>query len=205
MTDPSRSPEPTRWARAGASVRFYGETFARLVESGEDVEGEARLADALTPRGARILDVGSGMGRIAAALSARGHSVTAIEPDPALVEQSRRTYPQLEVSEADVLVFETDARFDLVVLVGNVMVYLADGTEREVLTKVRSLLAPRGRALIGFHLSGGPATARAYPVEEFHDDVAAAGLVVDHRFGSYELHPAGEEYAVWVLSSGTSD
>lgn len=205
MTDPSRSLEPTRWARAGASVRFYGETFARLVESGEDVEGEARLADALTPRGARILDVGSGMGRIAAALSARGHSVTAIEPDPALVEQSRRTYPQLEVSEADVLVFETDARFDLVVLVGNVMVYLADGTEREVLTKVRSLLAPRGRALIGFHLSGGPATARAYPVEEFHDDVAAAGLVVDHRFGSYELHPAGEEYAVWVLSSGTSD
>lgn len=193
-------PAPTRWAQAGEQVRFYGETFARLVETEQDVEGEARLADALAPRGARILDVGSGMGRIAASLLARGHRVTAIEPDPALVDQSRRTYPELPVLEADVLAFDTEDRFDLVVLVGNVMVYLAEGTERDVLAKVRSLLAPGGRALMGFHLAGGPPTARRYPVAEFLADVASAGLVVDQRFGSYELHPAGDEYAVWVLS-----
>lgn len=196
----SDGPAPTRWAQAGDQVRFYAETFARLVETEQDVEGEARLADALAPRGARILDVGSGMGRIAAALLARGHRVTAIEPDPALVDQSRRTYPELPVTQADVLAFDTEDRFDLVVLVGNVMVYLAEGTERDVLVKVRSLLAPGGRALMGFHLAGGPLTARRYPVAEFLDDVAAAGLVVDQRFGSYELHPANDEYAVWVLS-----
>lgn len=196
----SDSPASTRWAQAGDAVRSYGETFARLVESGQDVVGEARLADALAPRGARILDVGSGMGRIAAALAERGHEVTAIEPDAELVAQSRRTYLELDVEETDVLAFDTEERFDLVVLVGNVMVYLAEGTERAVLSKVRSLLAPGGRALIGFHLTGGPSTARVYPVAEFVADVEASGLVVEHRFGTYELHPANEEYAVWVLS-----
>lgn len=194
------SPAPTRWAQAGDAVRSYAETFARLVDSGQDVEGEARLADALAPRAARILDVGSGMGRIAAALAARGHEVTAIEPDAELVAQSRRTYPELDVEETDVLAFDTEERFDLVVLVGNVMVYLAQGTEQAVLSKVRSLLAPGGRALIGFHLTGGPSTARVYPAAEFAADVEASGLVVEHRFGTYELHPANEEYAVWVLS-----
>lgn len=191
---------PTRWALAGADVRFYAETFGRLVESGQDVDGEARLADTLCRRGARVLDVGSGMGRVAAALQARGHRVTAIEPDGDLVAQSRRTYPDLAVTQTNVLAFATPDEFDLVVLVGNVMAYLAEDTERAVLAKVRSLLAEGGRALVGFHLSGTPRGARIYPAEEFVADVAAAGLAVEQRFGSYELHPPTDEYAVWVLA-----
>jgi hypothetical protein len=54
--------------------------------------------------------------------------------------------------------------------------------------------------LVGFHLVGGPEHARRYAPEEFVADVEASGLRVDARFGSYELHPANEEYAVWVLS-----
>lgn len=194
---------PTRWELAGPGNRGYGEKFGRLIAAGEDVEGEARLADALVRRGARVLDVGSGMGRVAAALQARGHHVVAVEPDPALVEQSRRTYPDLPVLHSDFL--DADPRdlggdHDLVVLVGNVMVFLAEGTEREVLRRVRGLLAPGGRVLVGFHPVGGPATARDYPPEEFAADVDASGLRVDLRAGSYELHPPADDYAVWVLA-----
>lgn len=204
---------PTRWAVGGAAHDGYGRRFAELVESGEDVDGEARLADTLLPRGGRVLDVGAGMGRVAAALRARGHRVVAVEPDPALVAQSRRTYPGLDVVEADVLALTPDllaghggpTEFDLVVLVGNVMVFLAEDTERDVLRQVARLLAPGGRALLGFHLVGGPATARSYPAREFEDDAAAAGLRVDHRFGTYELHPPDEKYAVWVLSRDDQD
>ena len=57
----------TRWEIAGEGNRGYGAKFGRLVADGVDVDGEARLADALVGRGARILDVGSGMGRVAAA------------------------------------------------------------------------------------------------------------------------------------------
>ena len=194
---------PTRWELAGEGNRGYGARFAQLVAEGSDVDGEARLADVLAPRGARILDVGSGMGRVAAALQARGHRVVAVEPDPALVEQSRRTYPDLEVLHADILEADLSglrASVDLAVLVGNVMVFVAEGTEQEVLRRVRGTLAPGGRVLVGFHPVDGPATARDYSPDELAADAAAAGLRVDHLFGSYELHPASPDYAVWVLS-----
>jgi SAM-dependent methyltransferase len=199
---------PTRWELGGPANDGYGRKFAELVAAGEDVDGEARLADTLLPRRGRVLDIGSGMGRVAAALSARGHRVVAVEPHAALAEQSRRTYPDLEVLPLDARALDPDAlarhgsptSYDLAVLVGNVMVFLAEGTEREVLARVRGLLAPGGRALVGFHLRGGPPTARTYPAEEFVGDVAASGLRVDLRAGSYELHPPDDGYGVWVLS-----
>lgn len=193
---------PTRWELAGADNRGYGRAFATRVADGSDIEGEARLADAMVGRGARILDVGSGMGRVSAALAARGHDVVATEPDEALREQSRATYPDLQVLPHQAL--ELDAgelgTFDLVVLVGNVMIYLGEDTERAVLRRVRELLGASGRALVGFHLTSVKTGSRTYPAEEFVADAEAGGLRVDHRFGSYELHPANAEYAVWVLS-----
>jgi SAM-dependent methyltransferase len=199
---------PTRWELAGPqAAQGFGAKFAQLVDSGQDVDGEARLADALLPRGGTVLDVGSGMGRVSAALTRRGHRVVAVEPDPALVAQSRRTYPEVDVLHSDVLglddalLGERPGAFDLVVVVGNVMVFLAEDTERQVLSLLRARLAPGGRLLVGFHLRGAPAHARSYPAEEFVADVEAAGLRVDARFGSYELHPAAEEYAVWVLAA----
>ena len=84
--------------------------------------------------------------------------------------------------------------------VGNVFILLAEDTERRALKTLGNLLAPGGRMLIGFHLSAGPAGSRTYPPEEFAADVEAVGLGVDLRAGSYELHPANEEYAVWLLS-----
>lgn len=195
---------PTRWELAGDSNRRYGQVFAARLAEGADVDGEARLADALVPRGARILDVGSGMGRVAAALVARGHDVVATEPDPALREQSRATYADLPVLEHEALAIRPLAPFDLVIVVGNVLIYLGEGTERDVLAHLRSLLAPGGRILAGFHLHGTKNGSRVYPADEFVADAVAAGLAVDWRFGSYELHPPNDEYAVWLLSAAVS-
>ncbi|MCW2833262.1 MAG: ribosomal methyltransferase KsgA/Dim1 family protein [Nocardioides sp.] len=192
---------PTRWELAGERNRGYAESFATRVADGSDIDGEARLADAMVPRGARILDVGSGMGRVAAALAARGHEVVATEPDAALREQSRATYADLDVLPHQALDLPELPGFDLVLLVGNVLIYLGQDTERHVLAHLRSLLAPGGRVLAGFHLHGTRQGSRVYPADEFVADVEAAGLRVDWRFGSYELHPPNDEYAVWVLSA----
>jgi SAM-dependent methyltransferase len=197
----------SRWERGGEKNSGYGRRFAELVESGADVHGEARLADTLVARGARILDAGSGMGRVAAYLHGRGHRVVAAEPDPRLVEQSRRTYPDVDVVNADILGLTDEVltaagaptEFDLVVCVGNVVTFVAEGTEVAVLRRLGELLAPGGRLLVGFHLQDGPETARKVTPEEFVSEVAEAGLVVDHRFGGYDLRPADDLYAVWVL------
>lgn len=202
----------SRWALGGRATRGYGPRFAELVAQGEDVDGEARLADALCPRRARILDAGAGMGRVTAALRARGHDVTGIEPDRTLVDQAEETYPGIALLPLDILelspaALEAQGRpaaYDLVVAVGNVFILLAEDTERRALTTLRDLLAPGGRMVIGFNLTAGPAGSRTYPPEEFVADVTEAGLKVDLRAGSYELHPQNAEYAVWLLSKASS-
>lgn len=192
----------TRWQLAGEDNQGYGQHFAQLRASGADMDGEARLADALLARGARVLDVGSGMGRVAAALVARGHEVVAAEPDPALREQSRATYPHLNLLPHEALDLDPAdlGHFDLVVVVGNVMIFLAEDTERQVLTRLTSLLAPGGRLLVGFELTGTKSGSRVYAAEDFLADAAAAGLEVVWRFGSYDLHQPDDAYAVWVLA-----
>ena len=187
----------------GADNRGYGEHFAGLLADGSDIDGEARLADALVARGSRILDVGSGMGRVSAALVDRGHDVVATEPDPALRAQSRTTYPDLAVLPHEALDLDPAVLgvFDLVVVVGNVMIFLGEDTERQVLTRLRALLAPGGRLLAGFVLTGAKGGSRAYPADEFITDAEAVGLVVNWRFGSYDLQAPHDGYAVWVLGS----
>ncbi|WP_408896746.1 class I SAM-dependent methyltransferase [Nocardioides sp. R1-1] len=207
MSEPAPLP-PTRWALGGAKTSGYADRFAELISQGADVVGEARLADALVERHARILDAGSGMGRIGAYLQAQGHRVAAAEPDPELVARSRRTYPDLPVLPLEILALTPEAlegagaptSFDLVVCVGNVLTFVAEGTEVDVLRRLGSLLAPGGRILVGFHLQQGPSTARVYPADEFAADVAAAGLAVQHRFGGYDLRPMDDLYSVAILT-----
>jgi SAM-dependent methyltransferase len=205
----------TRWEQARAHERAsgqggYGAHFARLLDEGADVEGEARLADVLAPRGAWILDAGSGMGRVGGALVARGHRVVGVDFDPEILDQSRRTYPELPVvdSRLDELTPERlsaagfPTAYDVIVCVGNVMILLAPDTERTVLANLAALLAPQGRLLVGYALSGAPSGfSREYPLEEFVADYEASGLALVHRFASYDLQPfvSGGDYVVHVL------
>jgi SAM-dependent methyltransferase len=205
----------TRWERARAQERAagqggYGAHFAQLLAEGVDIEGEARLADALAPREAWILDAGSGMGRVGAALTHRGHHVVGVDFDPEIIDQSRDTFPELPVvtSRLDELTPEVLAAagfptsYDLIVCVGNVMILLAPDTERAALGAMASVLAPDGRMMVGFALSGAPAPAsRSYPVAEFVEDCASVGLAVESRHASYDLRPFTDtsEYVVHVL------
>ena len=200
---------PTRWEGPIDMGRGYGVHFAELVASGADVEGEARLADALAPPGARILDAGSGMGRTGAALRRAGHQAVGVDLDEGLLEQSRATYPDLPVARArlealDAAFFDTlgmPTEYDLIVCVGNVMVLLAEDSERSVLGAFRDLLAPGGRVLVGFSLNGAPPRSRVYPAEEFAEDAVAAGLAVESRFATFDLRPFDPDgdFAVLVL------
>ena len=201
-------PRPTRWERIEDTLATpYVRTFTERLDAGEDVDGEARLADVLLPRRARVLDAGSGLGRVAEALRRRGHDVTAVEKDPALVAISRERFPEVPVVERDLVelvpgVLEAVGRptaYDAVVAVGNVVVYLADDTEVEVLRRLRDLLVEGGRVLLGWHPVAGPEHSRDYPAALLREHAAAAGLVVEHVFGGYGLEPVSEDYVVAVL------
>ncbi|MET0929259.1 MAG: methyltransferase domain-containing protein, partial [Aeromicrobium sp.] len=73
--------------------QWYVDRFRRLAANGADLAGEARLVDAVTPPGSRILDAGCGPGRVGAELQARGHTVVGVDVDPVLVAAAQEDHP----------------------------------------------------------------------------------------------------------------
>ena len=185
----------TRWQRerSASDSRAYIARFAQLEADGTDLHGEARAVDAMLPRGARVLDAGCGTGRLGAELARRGHRVTAVDLDPVLVAAARE-YPDLTVFEADLATLAVPGeRFDAVVAAGNVMIFLARGTERQVLARIADHLVPGGIFVTGF------ATDYEYTVDEFDADLAAVGLVREHRFATWDLRP-WQDGAGWAVT-----
>ncbi|MFN8198170.1 class I SAM-dependent methyltransferase [Nakamurella multipartita] len=202
MTDPSTP--PTRWELTvvGDKWDWYVNRFNRQVAEGNDLEGEARFLDMMADRGSTILDGGCGTGRVAAALHRMGHRVVGLDRDAGLIEIARRRYPGPPFLVGDLLAAPQalaaagqPTGFDLVALPGNVMVYLAPGTERDVLAVLGGLLRPGGRLVTGF------ATDRDYTVTALATDAEAVGLAVEHRFATWHLDPwtPAADWAVTVL------
>jgi SAM-dependent methyltransferase len=188
---PTSGTTSTTWASVTGADPDHSQRYIARWEGfeheGKDIDGEARLVDAMAPRHARILDAGSGTGRVAVSLAARGHVVTAVDIDPQLVDYARGRYAGSGVewnvgdlaSSDDVPV----GPFDLIVSAGNVLAFIPDAAHRQALGVLASRLASGGRLVVGFGLSRGRS------VEAFDEDVAAAGLHTVQRFSSWELHP----------------
>ncbi|GGL86753.1 class I SAM-dependent methyltransferase [Nakamurella endophytica] len=204
-TTAAAGPPPTRWELeyTGSRWQDYADRFARLHAEGADLDGEARFLDALVGRGAAVLDGGCGTGRVAAGLHRRGHRVVGVDRDRGLVDIARARYPEVTYLATDLLALSprllrdagVSERFDLVALPGNVSVFLAPGSEGDVFRRLASLLVPGGRLVTGF------ATDRTYDVACFDRDTAAAGLVAEHRFATWQLDPwtGSDPWCVSVL------
>ncbi|MEU7846765.1 class I SAM-dependent methyltransferase [Micromonospora parva] len=193
---------PTRWATdtGPEHSQWYIDRFRKLAAEGEDLAGEARLVDALVAPGSRILDAGSGTGRVGAALAERGHTVVGVDADSALVDAARADYPGptwlvADLAELDLPALGEAEPFDAAVLAGNVLAFVAVGTEPEVLRRVAAHLRPDGVLTVGF------GTERGYPLTAFDADAVAAGLRVEHRFATWDLRPWRDDaaFAVTVL------
>lgn len=175
---------------------WYIERFRTMAREGADLEGEARLVDAMVEPGSRVLDAGCGPGRLSGALHRRGHDVTGVDVDPKLVDAAREDHPGPRYEVADLATLDLDAEpFDLIVCAGNVMVFLAPGSEPAVLARLHAHTRPGGRVVIGYRRE------ETYPYDRFDRDTAAAGLVLEHRFGTWHLDPFGDDsdFAVTVL------
>ena len=185
-----------RWftAHGEGHADWYVERFRRMAAEGADLAGEARLVDALLPRGARVLDAGCGPGRVGGELHARGHAVVGVDVDPALIAAAMIDHPGPRYVVADLAALELpDEPFDVAVLAGNVLVFVTPGSERRVIERVAAHVRPGGLVVTGF------ATDREYGLPAFDADCAAAGLVCEHRFATWDLRPWRDD-AAWAVT-----
>ena len=173
----------------------YARRWDEMVAEGRDIDGEARLADAMAPRGARILDAGCGQGRLGAYLARRGHRVTGVDLDPVLVEVARSATPEVDWEVADLAGQGwAPGPFDLAVSAGNVLAFVDPADREAVLRNLADRLAApgqgtggcTGRLVVGFGLD------RGWTLDRFERDADAAGLRVVHRFGTWDLEPFDE-------------
>ncbi len=179
--------------------QWYVNRFRELAAEGADLEGEARLLDAMTAPGSRILDAGCGPGRTAGALAARGHDVVAVDVDPELIDAAREDHPGPryvvgDLAELDLAQRGAAGLFDAAVCAGNVLAFVALGSETDVLASIRRHLRPDGFLVTGFHTD-------RYDLAEFDRHLVDAGFVLESRFSTWDLRPwrDGSDFAVSVL------
>ena len=194
--------KPTRWVTETSEghSEWYIDRFRGMAAEGTDLAGEARLIDAMVPREARILDAGCGPGRVGAELHARGHTVVGVDADPALIDAANQDHPGprwlvADLADLDLAAQDEPEPFDAAVLAGNVMVFLAPRTEVDVLARVGAHVNPDGFVIVGFHVD------RNLALDDFDRYVGEAGLVIEHRFATWDLRAwhDGADFAVTVL------
>ncbi len=194
--------QPTRWVTQNGAdhSQWYIDRFRRLAAEGADLAGEARMVDAMLPRASRVLDAGCGQGRVGAELATRGHQVTGVDADATLIGAARAAHPGARWIVADLTDFDlvgpgAPGPFDATVLAGNVMLFVAEGTEEQVLRRIAAQLRPDGFAVAGFAAGCG------YELPDFDRHAATAGLVTEHRFATWDLRPwrADSPFSVTVL------
>jgi SAM-dependent methyltransferase len=173
----------------------YDRRFDDLAAAGVDVHGEAALVDSYGP--GAVLDAGCGTGRVAIELARRGHRVVGVDVDASMLATARAKAPGLEWVEGDLTdpTLDLGRVFDVVVMAGNVLIFVPARTEGLVIANAARWLAPGGRLVAGYSLRPGGLG----PAE--HDALAAeAGLVLEDRWSTWDRRPygSGDDYAVSV-------
>lgn len=182
--------------------RRYANRWRGFVREGRDIDGEARLVDAMAPRHARILDAGCGQGRVGGYLAKASHRVVGVDVDPYLIDEAKRQFPDATWLVGDLAQLphvlddglentphdDTASAFDVIICPGNVLTFVAAEDRAKVLQGFAEVLNPEsGRAIIGF------GAGRGWDFADFETTAQEAGLTVIQRYSTWDLHPFDKE------------
>ena len=187
-----RSAEWDQWRRH-VDLDDYDARWERMAEAGQNPHGEADLVMGFGPSSA--LDAGCGTGRVAVELARRGVEAVGVDLDADLLARARTKAPGLVWVHANLAELDLDRRFDVVVAAGNVIGFVAADRRAAAVGACAAHLEPGGRLVAGFQLRAG------WPTLEAYDGwCAAAGLVLESRYDTWDRRPLGPapDYAVSV-------
>ena len=194
----------SRWSDAtgGVTGRDYAARFDELAATGADVHGEASFCAALVLSSARVLDAGCGTGRVSIRLAELGYDVTGVDLDESMLAVARERAPRLRWLVGDLATLALGETFGLVLMAGNIVPLVAEGSEPAVVARMATHVATGGLLVAGFGLDRAhlPPAAATVPIEDYDAWCAAAGLTPVHRFATWDgtAYKDGSGYAVSV-------
>jgi SAM-dependent methyltransferase len=188
----------SRWQRTDAPRGDdYDDRWRSLAANGAPIHGEADLVEAIVDEcgvSRSVLDAGCGTGRVAIELAARGFDAVGADLDLEMLGVAQRKAPQLAWHATDLATLDLGRRFGAAVLAGNVMIFVAPGTEGGVLARLAAHLEPDGVLIAGFQIR-----ADRWSLLEHDRSAEAAGFELAHRYATWDRDPyAGGDYAVSV-------
>lgn len=194
----------TRWQGLDtARGHDYDVRWRQLEAAGENIHGEADLVESLLAGspliglgGSAVLDAGCGTGRVAIELARRGASVIGVDADAEMLAAARTKAPEIGWWEADLS--DPDGvppgPFDLVLLAGNVMIFLEPGSEDVVVGNLAARLS-----VGGFLVSGFGVQPEQLSCDRYDESAAVAGLTPVARWATWDRRAFdGGDYAVIV-------
>jgi SAM-dependent methyltransferase len=185
----------------------YDAPYAARAAAGMDVHGEANLVEHLlrsplnqsqSHQPYRVLDAGCGTGRTAIELAQRDIEIVGVDLDAVMLQQARAKAPQLDWRLGDLSVIVLDKSFDLIVMAGNVMIYLTPGTEAATVANMARHLKPGGLLVAAFELT--PPSWSKLTLAVYDQLTTTADLTLVARWSTWEQTPwqPGDRYAVSV-------
>jgi len=165
--------------RSNIDGEAYDAPYRHRAQAGENVHGEADFVERFHPKS--VLDAGCGTGRVAIELARRDIETVGVDIDPRLLDTARQKAPDLEWHLADLSTVGLSRRFDAIVMAGNVMIFLAPGTEGVVLQNMARHLAREGVLITGFQLAMG-----YLEIEDYDRLAEAAGLELIERWSTWD-------------------
>jgi SAM-dependent methyltransferase len=191
-----------------AGYHTQAEILADQYESVDFATVHRDVLHLIPVRPCRILDVGAGSGRDAAALAARGHAVVAVEPSAELRREGERRHAGAAITWLDdslpalAAVRGRGERFD-VMLLSAVWMHL-DAPERSAaMASIAVLLEPAGIAIVSLRHGPVPEGRRMFDVTSDETVALAAsfGLACRHRGTRRDPHDRdGVTWSVLALA-----
>ena len=145
VDDPVARINRAAWRRGG-QVRHYTMTTLRPPEAAVLARHRAALTG-------RVLELGSGAGRLTGHLAGVARETRGLELDPGMLDHARHAYPQATFDEGDLsdLSGYADGEWDAVVAAWNVIDVLGEPGRRRLLDEVRRILGPEGTFVFSTH------------------------------------------------------
>jgi SAM-dependent methyltransferase len=169
-----------RWlANRREDGKEYDVKFEAMQDAGQEVHGEANFVWRYQPQ--TVLDAGCGTGRVAIELARRGCATLGVDIDPKMLSRAKEKAPALNWQLGDISTVRLSQNFDLIVLAGNVLLFVAPNTEADVIANLTSYLNVGGKLVAGFQLNYG-----TFNLLKYDDFCRSAGLHLLERYSTWE-------------------